>query len=188
MPTSVSASTRGRTTGGQGLEPRSPGPKPGVAASWTTPKVSWAPESTSERGHSRSQFRPTQMRTCVRAQILRRTSQRRRRVVAVLLGGSAEAGSQAGGKQPPSVPQIRGRNLADPDGSLHPQRVRIAKLKANRPQRPIPLELVLVSGSNYSRTKLKQRLYQSGLKSRNCELCGQGEEWRGNGCRSFWTT
>jgi hypothetical protein len=66
-----------------------------------------------------------------------------------------------------------------PTDHFDPQRVRIAKLKANRPQRPIPLELVRVSGSSYSRTKLKQRLYESGLKTRNCELCDQGEDWRG---------
>ena len=38
---------------------------------------------------------------------------------------------------------------------------------------------MLVSGSAYSRTKLKQRLYESGLKARACELCGQGEWWHG---------
>jgi hypothetical protein len=26
---------------------------------------------------------------------------------------------------------------------------------------------------------LKRRLYEAGLKERRCELCGQGEEWRG---------
>ena len=30
-----------------------------------------------------------------------------------------------------------------------------------------------------SRGHLKQRLYDEGLKQRECELCGQGEEWRG---------
>src|SRR6185312_13086105 len=44
---------------------------------------------------------------------------------------------------------------------------------------PTPLEDVLVKGSTYSRGKLKQRLYDTGLKQRRCELCGQGEEWRG---------
>lgn len=43
----------------------------------------------------------------------------------------------------------------------------------------IPLEQILVAGSTYPRTKLKQRLYARGLKTRRCELCGQGEEWRG---------
>ena len=42
-----------------------------------------------------------------------------------------------------------------------------------------PLEELLVAGSSYSRRSLKQRLYATGLKERGCELCGQGEEWRG---------
>src|SRR5947207_5304241 len=44
---------------------------------------------------------------------------------------------------------------------------------------PIPLEQVLVANSNYSRGSLKERLYKEGLKTRECELCGQGETWRG---------
>jgi hypothetical protein len=43
----------------------------------------------------------------------------------------------------------------------------------------IPLAEVLVAGSTYQRKELKQRLYDDGLKSRTCELCGQGEEWQG---------
>jgi hypothetical protein len=63
-----------------------------------------------------------------------------------------------------------------PTDHFDAKQVRAAKLNRNR---PIPLDLILVTGSNYSRTKLKERLYESGLKSRNCELCGQGEEWGG---------
>jgi hypothetical protein len=48
-----------------------------------------------------------------------------------------------------------------------------------RPRDPIPLEAVLVPGSTYKRAQLKQRLYDAGIKQRACELCGQGEEWRG---------
>ena len=44
---------------------------------------------------------------------------------------------------------------------------------------PLPLEDVLVVGSAYPRRSLKLRLYESGLKRRMCELCGQGESWRG---------
>jgi hypothetical protein len=44
---------------------------------------------------------------------------------------------------------------------------------------PTPLEEILVEHSTYSRGSLKKRLYDSGLKHRVCELCGQGEEWRG---------
>lgn len=51
--------------------------------------------------------------------------------------------------------------------------------RAARRNRPVPLDEVLVEGSAYSRGKLKARLYESGLKARYCELCGQGEIWRG---------
>jgi hypothetical protein len=44
---------------------------------------------------------------------------------------------------------------------------------------PIALAEVLVPGSTYKRSQLKQRLYDEGLKQRRCELCGQGEEWHG---------
>jgi hypothetical protein len=43
----------------------------------------------------------------------------------------------------------------------------------------IPLEQILVEGSTYNRAKLKERLYEEGLKDRVCELCGQDEDWRG---------
>jgi hypothetical protein len=43
----------------------------------------------------------------------------------------------------------------------------------------IPLDQILVRGSTYNRGHLKRRLYESGLKRPECELCGQGELWRG---------
>ena len=43
----------------------------------------------------------------------------------------------------------------------------------------IPLNEILIEKSSYSRRSLKDRLYSEGLKQRNCELCGQGEEWNG---------
>jgi ribosomal protein L40E len=43
-----------------------------------------------------------------------------------------------------------------------------------------PLSEILVEHSTYSRSQLKERLYREGLRTRECELCGQGEEWRGN--------
>jgi hypothetical protein len=46
-------------------------------------------------------------------------------------------------------------------------------------RRAIPIEQVLVEHSTYSRRSLKTRLYAEGFKQRMCELCGQGEEWRG---------
>lgn len=44
---------------------------------------------------------------------------------------------------------------------------------------PAPLDEVLVEGSRYQRARLKERLYDAGLKERRCELCGQGELWHG---------
>lgn len=38
-----------------------------------------------------------------------------------------------------------------------------------------PLEEVMVENSSFNRGHLKQRLYDEGLKQRECELCGQGE-------------
>jgi hypothetical protein len=43
----------------------------------------------------------------------------------------------------------------------------------------ISLNEILVENSNYNRTSLKNRLYNEDLKERKCELCGQGEEWKG---------
>ena len=42
-----------------------------------------------------------------------------------------------------------------------------------------PLEEILVEGSPYARANLKTRLYAEGIKKAICELCGQGEIWRG---------
>lgn len=42
-----------------------------------------------------------------------------------------------------------------------------------------PLTEILIEGSTYSRSNLKQRLYEEGLKTPVCELCEQGEIWRG---------
>jgi hypothetical protein len=42
-----------------------------------------------------------------------------------------------------------------------------------------PLEDVLVENSTYSRQHVKRRLFQEGLKEPVCEMCGQGEMWRG---------
>ena len=42
-----------------------------------------------------------------------------------------------------------------------------------------PLSDVLVEHSSFARGHLKRRLLREGIKPRHCELCGQGEEWRG---------
>jgi hypothetical protein len=41
----------------------------------------------------------------------------------------------------------------------------------------IPLELILIENSNFNRSHLKERLYESGLKIKKCEKCGQDESW-----------
>jgi hypothetical protein len=48
-----------------------------------------------------------------------------------------------------------------------------------RARSPTPLAEILVEHSTYSRNHLKGRLYAEGVKRRVCELCGQGETWRG---------
>jgi predicted small metal-binding protein len=47
------------------------------------------------------------------------------------------------------------------------------------PKAACPIETVLVVDSTYNRGHLKKRLFDEGLKDRQCELCGQGEEWHG---------
>jgi len=53
------------------------------------------------------------------------------------------------------------------------------KLLVLRFESKITLEDVLVEKSNYNRSNLKKKLYESGLKERKCELCGQNENWNG---------
>jgi hypothetical protein len=43
-----------------------------------------------------------------------------------------------------------------------------------------PLAEVLVANSSYRRGRLKERLLDLGLKKARCEMCGQGEIWRGS--------
>ena len=44
---------------------------------------------------------------------------------------------------------------------------------------PRPLAELLVEHSTYNRGHLKRRLLAEGIKQPRCELCGQGESWRG---------
>jgi predicted RNA-binding Zn-ribbon protein involved in translation (DUF1610 family) len=48
--------------------------------------------------------------------------------------------------------------------------------RIRQPKRP--LGEVLVENSTYSRSNVKMRLYEEGLKEPRCEQCGQGEIWR----------
>jgi hypothetical protein len=63
-----------------------------------------------------------------------------------------------------------------PTDHFDPVRSRVSLFKATH---PVPLEMVLVEASSYSRATLKRRLFEAGLKARRCEMCGQGESWRG---------
>jgi hypothetical protein len=54
-----------------------------------------------------------------------------------------------------------------------------AAVRGSGVQRRRPLEEILVERSGFARNHLKERLYEVGLKQPICELCGQGEEWRG---------
>lgn len=42
-----------------------------------------------------------------------------------------------------------------------------------------PLSDILTENSSFPRCHLKRRLYNEGLKKRECEICGQNEEWMG---------
>jgi hypothetical protein len=54
-----------------------------------------------------------------------------------------------------------------------------ASVRGQGARRRRPLEEILVQHSTFSRNHLKERLYDEGLKQPVCELCGQGEVWRG---------
>ncbi len=44
----------------------------------------------------------------------------------------------------------------------------------------IPLDKILIKNSTFNHgNNLKNKLYENGLKKKECEECGQGEEWRG---------
>jgi hypothetical protein len=54
-----------------------------------------------------------------------------------------------------------------------------AAVRGSGKRRRRPLEEILVEHSSFARNHLKERLYEAGLKIPVCELCGQGELWRG---------
>ncbi|MFB6305509.1 MAG: HNH endonuclease signature motif containing protein, partial [Flavobacteriales bacterium] len=68
----------------------------------------------------------------------------------------------------------------DIDTSHFDQYKRIRERAKNNPKpRKKSLDELLVNGSKISSSKLKERLYEEGVKERKCELCGQGEKWNG---------
>jgi hypothetical protein len=54
-----------------------------------------------------------------------------------------------------------------------------AAARGPRVRRRKPMAEILVEHSTFSRKHLKERLYEAGLKQPVCELCGQGDTWRG---------
>lgn len=56
---------------------------------------------------------------------------------------------------------------------------KIDGIKKSTEDRKWSIDDILVQNSKYAKSHLKARLYQEGLKSRECEICGQGEEWIG---------
>jgi hypothetical protein len=66
-----------------------------------------------------------------------------------------------------------------PTDHFDPRAGQKAALARHRRRATTPLASILVEQSTYSRGSLKRRLYAEGLKTRACELCGQGEEWNG---------
>lgn len=54
-----------------------------------------------------------------------------------------------------------------------------ARNDALRRRSRTPIDEILVERSTFSRSHLKERLFRAGMKQRNCEICGQGELWRG---------
>lgn len=65
--------------------------------------------------------------------------------------------------------------------------IKLFNINVNHFNRKIPnrgnygkhLNELLIENSTASRGSIKYRLYKEGLKQHQCELCGQGEEWRG---------
>jgi transposase-like protein len=58
-----------------------------------------------------------------------------------------------------------------------PHAASIVGLKSGHEKKP--LDQILVESSTFSRSNLKQRLYDEGVKRPVCELCGQNETWNG---------
>jgi len=60
-----------------------------------------------------------------------------------------------------------------------PKKVIAEKLKKTISERTLSLDSILTENSSYGRGHLKNRLFNSGLKEKKCECCGNGEEWMG---------
>jgi hypothetical protein len=85
-------------------------------------------------------------------------------------------GMRAAGNNHLTLRKYADRIWLIPTDHFDPHASRRAQL-ASRVSRP--LWEYLTEGSGYSRGALKRRLFKEGVKARACELCGQGETWRG---------
>ena len=84
-------------------------------------------------------------------------------------------GVRAAGGNPRTLRKYAEQVWRIPVDHFDPDRVRAAAPR----REPTPWSEVLVENSTYSRGTLKKRLLAEGLKQARCELCGQGETWRG---------
>lgn len=125
-------------------------------------------------------LRPVRLRTYVRSQVTPRFTEEEARRAIAESASWAEALRRLGychtGANPRTLRKWAHRwGIAvehfDPDAA------RIEALRRHNTK--VPLAQVLVEGSIYSRSNLKRRLYEEGLKRQQCELCGQGELWYG---------
>jgi hypothetical protein len=162
--------------GGRGLEPRFPGPKPGVLACWTTPQGSTKCRIYQRRGPAR---RGNAVRRRCEHMFVPRYSEDEARQAIQSSFSYAEAVRKLGLRPSGGNHELFRRYVdviwkIDTD-HFEPGRAR----RVSRRRERIPLEETLVAGSTYPRKHLKRRLFESGLKPQQCELCGQGEVWRG---------
>jgi hypothetical protein len=56
---------------------------------------------------------------------------------------------------------------------------KISNFKYKKPTKRNLDEVLVKDSSYYNTSNLKERLYNEGVKSRKCEMCGQGEIWNG---------
>jgi len=85
-------------------------------------------------------------------------------------------GKSVSGKQYKVIKKFIDDNSID-DTHFNPYHLNKTNLKIGRVTYPI--DHWLKNGSNISSSNLKVKLYKEGLKKRDCEMCGQGEEWLG---------
>ena len=116
------------------------------------------------------------MRTCVRARPRIHEAERERRSRRRALDRGAPAPRACG---PPAATTHAPAVRATSGASRPPTSIPTRRARRRASQGAQPLEDILVERLDLQPRHLKQRLYAEGLKQRRCELCGQGEDWRG---------